>query len=692
MDSEDPERSSEVTDENTNNTVYTRRCKVRILGYHTISDENGYVLKDIDLPWAHIMVGPGLATQDGNGSLHEYKGGENVLGFFLDGDEAQQPVIIGGFGRGKQVDDDNTKKSGTDCRIRPFTPNLSTTLKSNQKRLIRKSTDNQGNETGSKAKYVTTGDSGTIDENASSVSQEKSGSIKKVSPSFKDIPIRSIETALQNIVYVLEQVQAYQQFYVSLGQDLISTLSKKIGAYVKQISGCVRKILEKIKSVLLKGLGDAFNAAIKALPETIKSIVGVSFKQAVESIICIFERITGSGIFSAVFDLVESLLNGDFVDALLCEAEALLSRILSQFLNPIINEIQGTLALLSNILGNISNVVGDAIGKALEIFNFILSFFECAPENFRGERTWTIAGPSSETFDNIKNVINKLDIPELNLGETESLICDSNILWYLPPIIEILGNGGAIGLPVVRNGKLIGVYVDEPGRGYSKPQPPIVTVRKNTVLQNAGGAEVKAKVNDDGQIENFIVVSQGSGYVSSPSFQKAKISGVEITSEDLNLPQSQLTVEKQSAIQSLDINLKRTQDSDTIEVLPFLNGFEVISPGIDYSEDDEILLNGNSSSFYGLEISKNLSPTGSFVEINITRDNNNQPTTFEVPPEITFNTEFGSGAQVIPIMDFVKVETIEKLNDGSVIAETTSGKQLKVDSDKITKISNCPFK
>ena len=79
---------------------------VRVLGYHTISDEEGYVLRDSDLPWAHIMVPAGTGTGvNGIGQLPEYQGGENVLGFFLDGDDAQQPVIIGGFARGHQVEE-----------------------------------------------------------------------------------------------------------------------------------------------------------------------------------------------------------------------------------------------------------------------------------------------------------------------------------------------------------------------------------------------------------------------------------------------------------------------------------------------------------------------------------------------------------------------------------------------------------
>lgn len=114
--------------------VYERRCKVRILGYHTISDADGYVLQDSELPWAHILVPAGTGTGiHGIGETHEYQGGENVMGFFLDGDDAQQPVIIGGFGRGTQSLDTKEKKPSeqtneSDCIIKPFKPRLQSDL------------------------------------------------------------------------------------------------------------------------------------------------------------------------------------------------------------------------------------------------------------------------------------------------------------------------------------------------------------------------------------------------------------------------------------------------------------------------------------------------------------------------------------------------------------------------------------
>ena len=69
------------------------RLRVRCLGYHT---ENLEKLKTADLPWAHVMNPITSATVSGLGQtpLGAVEG-TWVVGFFQDGSDAQQPIIIG---------------------------------------------------------------------------------------------------------------------------------------------------------------------------------------------------------------------------------------------------------------------------------------------------------------------------------------------------------------------------------------------------------------------------------------------------------------------------------------------------------------------------------------------------------------------------------------------------------------------
>ena len=78
-----------------NGDGWGNRVKVRIMGYHP---DNDVELKNEDLPWAHILKSPeGGSGRAGRGKPTQILPGDNVLGFFLDGDTAQQPVIIGVF-------------------------------------------------------------------------------------------------------------------------------------------------------------------------------------------------------------------------------------------------------------------------------------------------------------------------------------------------------------------------------------------------------------------------------------------------------------------------------------------------------------------------------------------------------------------------------------------------------------------
>ena len=103
------------------------RVKVRIIGYHPFDDE-GNVLPDVDLPWAEVLI----PTHSGSGqaSLSEtmiLAGGETCIGFFLDGEDAQQPVIVGllpKFNRVEEAYDNTQSRQIKSSGFKPFQADL----------------------------------------------------------------------------------------------------------------------------------------------------------------------------------------------------------------------------------------------------------------------------------------------------------------------------------------------------------------------------------------------------------------------------------------------------------------------------------------------------------------------------------------------------------------------------------------
>lgn len=78
------------------------RVRVRIKGYHTIDPIE---LPTEMLPWAHPIQPIGSASIGGIGdSPTGIVVGSNVFGFFADGEDGQQPVVMGTFGGWNEVE------------------------------------------------------------------------------------------------------------------------------------------------------------------------------------------------------------------------------------------------------------------------------------------------------------------------------------------------------------------------------------------------------------------------------------------------------------------------------------------------------------------------------------------------------------------------------------------------------------
>lgn len=87
------------------------RVRVRIFGIHHINDTVN--VSDGDLPLAIVLL-PTTGGQTGGGAgAHGLSSGTWVVGFFADGDDCQQPIIIGAIGGGAgSTDNSSTPSSG----------------------------------------------------------------------------------------------------------------------------------------------------------------------------------------------------------------------------------------------------------------------------------------------------------------------------------------------------------------------------------------------------------------------------------------------------------------------------------------------------------------------------------------------------------------------------------------------------
>lgn len=675
--------------------VYERRCKVRILGYHTISDADGYVLQNSELPWAHILVPAGTGTGiHGIGETHEYQGGENVIGFFLDGDDAQQPVIIGGFGRGTQSFDVKDKKPSeqtneSDCEIKPFMPRLDSELgvihlgpkiktkSGGNKTTIVPSTGKSQNKTkeeqSSTFKAQSAGNSPEFG-NQGAIKGENIPELSRPECDPKKNAINGIQKEVKAVIKTLKSIEEYKNLYYDGAVNQLQSLSTQIGGGVKTISGYVRKILEIIKGNVAEELNKLFSEIQEALPETIKPILGITFQELLEFIMCVFDEIKGSGIFDITFNTLKDKLFGNIIDAALCAIEDIISELLNKFLDPIFEAIKGALDQLTSILTGAEAAFSNAIGKALDILTKIMSFFKCLPSRFQCPEpaSWSLAGPSKDQKNNFNKILAKINIPDIPLppgfdeADAINFQCDSNIGYLFPPIIGF-SFGDAEAQAFVGDGKVIGIYLVEPGKGYSPLTPPAISIQQPGVYGTGGGAKAIAIVGSDGSISNVCLTSPGSGYVSTPEVVATSIASLE--EEDFGL-------------------LPLPKTSSQVDAIPYLKDIYIKSPGIGYNDDDTILINGQDPSVYGLKLNMDSGPEGYITEINI-QNNNNTPPVFKNLPQISILSDTGVGAIAIACLGFMIVESQEKDDSGSIKATTADGQTITVNASDIKTSINC---
>jgi len=377
------------------------RVKVRIIGYHPFDDE-GNELPDEDLPWAEVLADP--YTGNGQGGLSEtlnLVGGEMAIGFFLDGEDAQQPMIMNLFPKYNNVvntfkgtEMKSRKSSGFQpfeayTRPRPGQPEgPPATIK-----LINKEDNTDKN---SKVKSETVvgsivSDTNTVNTEISNAGRDfeqkattkttaqtpcKNDTIDKISGLVSDfIEItRGLETAggswIDPLTNTVIDMQAELEFIKGEVSGLMrSTMNDMKNALMKKINKKLKKVISDIKIKDPKGLfkekgakkagrgigkliACAFGAALGQIGEFIKNMFKNLLGKVINGAVCAVKEFT-AGIFAKMFDVLEGAL-GKIMSGL---------NWLVGGLSSVIGSLKSASAIASKILGFIKGCDDEACAK-----------------------------------------------------------------------------------------------------------------------------------------------------------------------------------------------------------------------------------------------------------------------------------------------------------------------------------------
>ena len=382
----------------------SHRVKVRIVGYHPWDD----TLSEDDLPWAQVMMDP--VTGSGQGSLGDtlcLTGGETAIGFFSDGEEAQQPIIIGLLHRSKEVassisendiigTDSNQFKpfTGFSGNVVPATKRSSELTKTKDPKAVQNSPfetltgvwegseSNLGITSSFYAKYQE--DSLIFKDGKGSASVDafvRKATKKQIDPSLcDDNIIGGIGQVLTDFVAFTSVLEEFQGKFIDPLTNKIIDIQQKINNTARQLQRIIKSALDNIRTGLIKKIMSLFrvfagiNKKFNPLDFFLGPAAQKAFKRILKILFCVFDNIFGD-IFGFIKNILKSIL-GRIINVGVCAIEQFTSSILKKVMDLINTLASPILSGINWLTGGLANI-NKVLSKASNFARKILAFLDC---------------------------------------------------------------------------------------------------------------------------------------------------------------------------------------------------------------------------------------------------------------------------------------------------------------------------
>lgn len=593
---------------------YGYRAKVRILGHHPASDE----VKDEELPWAHFLVPPNLgAGKNFCGSSFCLQGGETCIGFFLDGEDAQQPIIIGSLFSSQSEEAlikwDKALAVHT-TGFKPVEYNRQLTYSPAVKPADGTPPKGNGIPKGGETADGKQSQQGKINNDIKETVVGKAKKCKKGKGATA-----TIARSLQTFIRAVQGLKAYKSAFIDPVLNQFANIGELVSQTASIISGAFTQLIRLARKFLFQKIFELVKKIVSFLiPDSLLKDIAV--KKAVDQIFCLIENII-KGLQKFIEDFLLQMI-GKIVNVPLCAAEQFIGGLISQITEQVNRAIGPALGSIQKVLGSALGTFTQYMDQALNYAQTALNFLKCEgsicePEpynwavnfgptqeaaiNFR--RTIDISGRINNLNKDVKNTIDGWfgPTPDANTVQNQVGGCNPYSLECGPPRIEIFGGGGASAAAraVVNSiGQVVGVSMTELGFGYTSE--PFVTIIDD--CDNGYGATGRAIIRN-GQVVNIVIDESGGGYI----------------------PSSPLT-----------------PDSEGIDVVGQIEDVEIVNTGIGYEEGDMI------TSDCGV-LKPQLDEDGRVVGADIISSD----VGCKVIPNLTINSETGFGAIIRPVMKYI---------------------------------------
>ena len=347
-----------------------QRVKVRIIGYHPWEETE---MPENDLPWAEVMqdaqVGSG---QGGIGETMSLQGGETAVGFFLDGEEGQQPVIMGLLNRNQEVE----SSIGSDEKITPDkSGGFETWTNVTQEQSITARdvnfTKKKPNSIISKKNDVT---------KAEGAAERLYDTKEVIDSTCGDDAISKIGQFLKDFISVTDNLEKVGEKYIDPMLEEFVDIQKKVKLFAKKILAVIKDVLNNIRKGLMGKINLVFGKFLAGLKKfnpfafLTDPIAKMAKTNILKILWCNFEKIIG-GFWNFLLGMLNNII-GKVIGGPICAIEQFISALLSKLMNMLEGLLKPLLGGLNWLMGGFASIAG-VLKKASAFAKAIYAFLSC---------------------------------------------------------------------------------------------------------------------------------------------------------------------------------------------------------------------------------------------------------------------------------------------------------------------------
>ncbi len=447
---------------------YGKRYKVAVIGRHYAvkSGEDADWLEMAEAVYP-VTAGSGLGGSKQSSALRQ---GAHVIGFYRDGKEGREPLIIGCLG----IHEENE-------------PNL---FGGDPPGFFFPRTGNKG-KCGEKLKPIATKDrngTGTpVESNASPLQRtvshddkRKDGSVTE--PIYPPLKCEGPADILANIKLLLNKLSYYTNVAKQGFSDLAGLAEGVIKSVTRAITSLTNTLLDRMRGFVVNVINKAIKGVMNLLPPFLRPNANFRVQGVLGGLSCAFNKIKDK-ILDVVKDLAKQFVD-NYVNAPLCAATSFLGGLLGN----VIGEINGAVDTAVSEINKVLDIGNKFAGKALDVLDFVLDLlklFECEEDEAKCPDTtqWSFwNGPKDiqaqipeAVNQTVENIINEVEtvLPGSAAGAASNP-CNSRQIPCGPPRVQITGGGGSgaqANAVISATGAVLGLDFSVFGTNYiSEPQ------------------------------------------------------------------------------------------------------------------------------------------------------------------------------------------------------------------------------